>query len=167
MKFATFIRSYNMALSSILDKTKDWPGIYLRNLVLPDNSIQQISFVFANAENVTPSTLGLKIAFDCSTIDKYKDELDELSNKSLGSVSPDKLAQEAVDQGLGLTEAGRVFYIIKVVETKIIQMATDIEEVELANIYFDYDKDMLVLDLTSDDDSLSVRSDGVITLFGF
>lgn len=59
-----------------------------------------------------------------------------------------------------------MFYIVKVIEDKLIQMSYNVEDIELTNVYFDYDKDMIAFDLKSDNDIMSVRSDGVITLFG-
>ena len=45
-------------------------------------------------------------------------------------------------------------------------MSYNVEDIELTNIYFDYDKGMIVFDLQSDNDIMSVHSNGVITLFG-
>ena len=165
MKFATFIRSCNLAISSVLSK-KQWNDIYIYNVKLSDNTNKRITYFISNTEKITPDTTCLKISFDYSTIDNFKEELNIISNNSLCGVSPHKLAQEAINHGISLNDAGRIFYIVKVIEDKLIRMSYNVEDIELTNIYYDYDKGMIVLDLKSDNDIMSVHSDGVITLFG-
>ena len=165
MKFATFIRSCNLAISSVLSK-KQWNDIYIYNVKLSDDTNKRITYFISNTEKITPDTTCLKISFDYSTIDTFKEELNTISNNSLCGISPHELAQEAINHGISLNDAGRIFYIVKVIEDKLIQMSYNVEDIELTNIYFDYDKCMIALDLKSADDVLSVHSDGVITLFG-
>lgn len=165
MKFATFIRSCNLAISSVLSK-KQWNDIYIYDVKLSDNTNKRITYFISNTEKITQDTTCLKISFDYSMIDTFKEVLNTISNNSLCGISPHELAQEAINHGISLNDAGRMFYIVKVIEDKLIQMSYNLEYIELTNVYFDYDKGMIVLDLKSDKDIMSVHSDGVITLFG-
>jgi hypothetical protein len=139
MKLTSFIKIYKIALSHIVDATKDWPRVYLGEVIFPgfvDVPKNKIRLVFASTSDMEPGSLGLQLSFNIESIDSLKGGLDNVS-----------VAKEYINSDVEINDAGRLLLVLENILNHYKSLYPDhYQDIELNSFYFNFDKGTVVFD---------------------
>lgn len=152
MQFITFIKSYKLALAEIAKHIHDWSTIYIGEVEFSDNTC--INFLFSSTPDMAPGSAGLKLQFAIKEVERFKGGLNNIFDDVY-------LPKDIKD----INDIGKFLYIIgKCV--KELSLEYNIEDIDLESFYFDFNKNLVVLNCSINDKQFKVHSNGNITIIG-
>lgn len=163
MKFVTFIKACRLAITHIGSRITDWPKTYLGIVYFPDDeNPDRIGFLLSNTYDMESGSSGASISYSIKAIENLDGDptgIDALTDNIFNS---EQLARAYVFHNEKINEYFRVLVLLDVVYNKLKLMNDNYNDIEITNIYFDFDKDICYFIL----DNKTVYTDGNLVLFG-
>ena len=165
MKLTTFIKSYKLALANMGEKVAEWSNVFLGSIHFPEDD-DKLTFIFSSGYNMQPGDMGISASLKLSTLEslaKSKGGLNSIAAMTSNALDKDVLAKEYKLHKEKINEAGRFVVLLEVLIDKLQTMEPDnLENIELKNVYFDFDKDLAEFDI----DTTRIYTDGQLVLIG-
>lgn len=151
MKLSTFIKSYNIALSSVCEKVSDWKSLYLCSVAFQDSD-DKITFIFSNSDSMASGSLVVSATLSESSIESISGGLDNIS-----------LVEEVPN--VKINDAGKFLIILNNLVNHIIKLFSyKLVDIEVIQLWFDHDKGLVHFELNKF--KSDVQTDGRLFLFG-
>lgn len=160
MKFTSFVNAYKLALFSVSDKVLAWDGLYIGNIIFPDDKSNSIKFIFTDEYDAPPNKLGVSAAIDVNKLAKYDNDFSSVMSLDKTLHDNMSIANDYIDSNEKINEAGRMIVLL---DTLLYQLkAMNQENDEITFIQFNFEKDFAEFTINNS----SFYTNGNLVLFG-